>query len=262
MAVARVHEIACTPVKGCQLRHPAAARVTTDGIEDDRRFFLVDPDERMLDARVPGLKPVIADYDREQERLHVRLPGGEVDEVVRRGGPLAGHVTWDGLRPVPGHEVLGGFSEAFSDCLGRPVRLVERREDASAIDCDAITIVSLASVAGLEAAMDGTRLGARRFRMSLTVDGCDAHAEDAWFGQRIDVGDCRLRIAGPVARCASVTFHATTGVRDAAVLKGIIRHRGRLVGPPGAEVVAAFGVYAAVERAGRVAVGDRITLAG
>ena len=60
-----------------------------------------------------------------------------------------------------------------------------------------------------------------------------------------------LRLGGPVARCAVTTRDPDTGVRDLDTLRLIKGYRGQL---DGGEIP--FGVFARVERPGRVRVGD------
>ena len=96
----------------------------------------------------------------------------------------------------------------------------------------------------------------RRFRMTFTVSGADEHAEDAWLGRRVRIGDAVVAPQGNIGRCAITTQDPDTGVPTLDTLKTIARYRGELVTtepPP-------FGVHARVLVPGRVSVGDEVAL--
>ena len=92
--------------------------------------------------------------------------------------------------------------------------------------------------------------------MLFTIEGCDAHEEDAWNGRTARVGDAVLRFGDPVERCAMTTRDPDTGVRDLDTLRLIKDYRGM---PRKGKID--FGVYADVVEPGRVRVGDSVDLA-
>jgi uncharacterized protein YcbX len=93
----------------------------------------------------------------------------------------------------------------------------------------------------------------RRFRMLFTLTGCDEHEEDGWEGRLLEVGEALLRVGGPVERCAVTTRDPDTGERDLDTLRLLAGLRGRDPGDP-----VHFGVYAHIERPGRVRLGDPV----
>jgi uncharacterized protein YcbX len=261
MTERRIQELAIAVLKGGRLTHPKAVDVGPPGIADDRRFFVIAEDGRQLDARRGALTAVAPTWDGDARRLALRLPDDVVvEDVIALGERVDGLVAWDANRPVRGREVLGPFSAALSEHLGQPVRLVERLDDESAVDVAPLTIVSTASVAQLEAKMGVSGLGSRRFRMTLTLTGCGPHEEDAWRGRVLEVGGCRLTVAGPVPRCVAVTHDPVTGERDHGVLRGIVGYRPPATAPGGERAPAPFGVYAEVERPGSIALGDPVVV--
>jgi uncharacterized protein YcbX len=255
-----VAQLSYTPVKGTGLTHPDAVEVDAAGVRDDRLFHIVAAGTGLqVDAGRSALAPVGSDWDRAAGRLALRMPGGAlVEDRVELGAPLTGHVGWDGRRPVAGREVVGPWAEALSGLLGEPVTLAMVGEARRAIDVGPVTLVSEASVARLEREVGGTPLGAARLRMNLVLAGLDEHEEDSWYDRRIAVGECVLRVTGPVPRCAVVTRDPRTGRRDADVLRAIVGYRPPIERPGSEPVRAPFGVYAEVERPGRIAVGDAI----
>jgi len=264
MSHARVTALSHTAVKGTRLSHPAHLDVDETGARDDRLFHVVAAaGEQQLGAKRPALTSVESTWDRGSGRLALRMPDGSlVEGRVELGGALDGRVTWDGLRPLPGREVLGPWARALSEHLGEPVALAMVPEATRALDVAPVTLVSEASVARLERELGLAALGSRRFRMNVVVDGVTEHEEDEWYGRRLRVGDCVLRVTGPVPRCAVVTRDPATGERDADVLRAIGRYRAPIPSPAagGAEVKVPFGVYAVPERPGRITVGSRLEL--
>lgn len=243
-----VSTLSITPVKALGLLHPDAVELTDVGVVGNRRYFLVDEAGRLVGGTKHGpLVRVRAEVAG--DRLTLRLPeGGDVVDDVELGD----RVTTDFYgRPVEGRLVRGPWAEALSEYVGRPLRVVSAEKD-DAWDVHPVTLVSLASCARL-----GDELGAevdhRRFRMLLTLDGCEAHEEDTWSGRRLRVGDAILRVGGPVPRCAVTTQDPATGVRSLDTLSAIRRYRG-VRESDGKSID--FGVYATVEAPGRVRVGD------
>lgn len=253
-AVKTLARLSVTPVKALRLSHPREAELTAGGIPADRRFFLIDEAGALFDASdLGGLLRIVPEYDPATERLRCTFPDGPVVEgVVDRSD---GAVTTDFFgRPVEGRLVGGGFSEAFSAALGRPVRLVRVARDGDGQDVHPLTIVSSASVRDIGARGDRPDLDARRFRINLEVDGCDPYEEDTWDGALVRVGGATIRVRGQIPRCIITTLAPDTGQKDFKTLNLIARHRPRIEGRRGLP----FGMYAEVVEGGRVAVGDPV----
>lgn len=258
-----VRELAVAVVKGTRLLHPTAAQIGPHGIADDRRFHVVAASGLQHGATRAKLTLVACRWDPGDRRLALELPGGGVVEgAIDHGGPVTGRVSWDANRLVEGREVLGPWSQALSDHLGEPVVLVEPGGERRALDVAPVTLVSDASVRRLEDELGATDVGARRFRMTLTLDGLRPHEEDEWYGRELRVGGCRLRVTGPVPRCAVVTRDPRTGARDHATLKAIVGYRPPVRLGDGTLVKAPFGVYAEVLEPGVVRAGDAVVVAG
>jgi uncharacterized protein YcbX len=261
----RVAELSYTPVKGTRLVHPEAVEVDETGVRDDRLFHVVLADrERQVGATRAALAPIASAWDPDSRRLALRMPDGRVvEDRVELGGELAGRVSWRDWAPVAGREVRGPWAEALTEHLGEPVSLALTTVPRRAVDVGPVTLVSTASVARLERALGQDGIGVRRFRMNLVVDGAEEHEEDGWYGGHVSVGECVLRVTGPVPRCVVTTRDPITGVRDADVLRAIVGYRAPIpipARPPGDTVDAPFGVYAEVARPGRIAAGDAVEL--
>ena len=254
MSGARVVAIAVAPVKGLALQAREAVELTLAGVEGDRRFYLVDETGHLINQkRAPALATVVPTVAAGHVAL--RFPNGAVVEgEVRLGAPVT--TSFYG-RPVAGRLVEGPWGEALSEHTGSSLRLVRAEREGDGLDRGAragVTVVSTASLAALAAAVGRERVDGRRFRMLLTVDGVEAHGEDAWLGRRLRAGGARVELAGHVGRCAVTTRDPDTGVRDLETLDAIEGYRR---GVASSEPLP-FGVWGRVVEPGRVAVGDEV----
>lgn len=241
-------------VKGTALHHPASAELTELGIPGNRRFHLVDAGGRLFTGGDHGpLVRVRSAFDPHADELSISFPDGtEVRSAADRLGEP--HVTDFWGRPVPGRIVEGPFAGALSAFAGRPLRLVRADVDGDGSDVHHLSLVSLGSVRDLGSSFDRPNLDPRRFRMNLELDGCEAYEEDRWHGTAVRIGEAVVRMLGPIPRCVVTTQDPATGHKDFDTLKRISEYRPLLRRPRGVP----FGMYAEVDRPGRVSVGDPV----
>jgi uncharacterized protein YcbX len=244
-----------TPVKSTRLNHPEHLRLERYGPVGDRDFFLVDPAGKRFSvmAKAPMLL-VRATYDPGADELELRFPDGRTIRGPAAGDGEALTVDFYG-RPVPAHIVDGPWTDGLTSYAGTATRLARTDHAGAGTDVEPVTIVSLASVAELARQGERGSLDARRFRMTIELDGCAPHEEDTWEGRRVRIGGTELAVGEQVPRCVVTTLDPETGVRDFPTLSVISRYRGvpPRTSPP-------FGVYARVIAPGVVSVGDRVTV--
>lgn len=188
-------------------------------------------------------------YDADSERLTLHFPDGSSVNGDATDGEAAAGDFWG--RPVGGRLLGANLSEALSSYAGKPLRILRAAVDG--IGTDSLHPVSLlgdGSVSELAGRLGVPTLDARRFRMLVELSGVEPHAEDEWQGGLLRLGDAIVRVAGPVGRCANITYDPETGIRDHDTLRTILDYRGKVDG----EVC--FGVYADVVQPGLVRVGD------
>ncbi|PWU25119.1 MAG: hypothetical protein C5B48_02975 [Candidatus Rokuibacteriota bacterium] len=247
-----VSRIAITPVKGFALSHPSEVELTERGVIENRRFFLVDGDGRRLRSsltdwpcRVRGV------YDAAAEALRMRFPDGH--EVAGDALDLGEEVVceFSGDIVATARVVLGPWGQPLSELAGHSVR-VARTSQPGDLYAHTASLVSEASVDRL-AREAGTVVDERRFRLLLTLSGCQPHEEDDWEGSSVRVGEAAVQVDGPVARCAATTRHPDSGERDLDTLGLIRRYRGQA-----ADGAICFGMLASVMRPGLVRVGDPV----
>ena len=247
-----VSRLAITPVKGLALSHPDEVTVTPTGVPENRRFFLVDERGKRLDGTRDGpLFGIRAESDADGSHLVLRFPDGRAVEGEVLLGPATVTPFWD--RPVRGHLVEGPWNERLSDLLGRPVQLVRADEPGGGFDDSPVSLVSDASLAELARQSGEERVDDRRFRMLVHVTGTRPHEEDDWIGRDLQIGETVVRVTKPNARCRMTTRNPDTGVRDFDTLRAIKAYRGLRAGKK-----IDFGVYASVEKPGRIRVGDPV----
>jgi uncharacterized protein YcbX len=232
------------PVKGMRVERVDALGIGPAGAEGDRRFVVVDPGGTLLlTTRTPKLLEVVPRL--EDGTLTLAFPGGREVRAVPEPGERAQTANYAG-RPIRGHLVAGPLSDAVAEHLGKPARLLMLDAGERGADDAPVTLMSNASLAAL-AIPD-----ARRFRMTIAVDGVEAWEEHGWTGREIAVGGAVLRGADPVGRCVVTTRDPDTGRRDAPTLKALAELRGK------DDVT--FGIWCEVLEPGRVRVGDALTV--
>jgi uncharacterized protein YcbX len=249
--------LATTPVKGMRVRSPSSLELGPHGVAGDRRFYLVDERGRLMNGKHVGMLPSVeADYAADARTLVLTLPDGSVvDGTVELGEPIDTRFFSRSARARP---VLGPWSRALSDHFERPLRLVE---SAGAASLDrgsrgAVSLMSRASLGELADVAGEGAVDARRFRMTVEIDGVGAHEEDAWIGRNVRVGAALVRMHGHVGRCSTTTRHPEKGLVDLPVLDLLRSYRGGL----DTTEPLAFGVYGEVLEGGRVAVGDAVAV--
>ena len=234
-------------MKSLGLQHPERVELSERGVAEDRRFYLVDDEGRLVGGVKHGpLVRVRPEWDG-VSRLALRFPDRDrVEGEVELAEPV--ETDFYGKRRVRGRAVRGPWAKALSDYAGTPLSLVRVEDESFAVDISVATLVSAGSLGAL-GGLDG-----RRFRMLLELEGCGAFEEDTWSGSLVRAGSALLRVAGPVPRCAVTTQDPATGVRDHDTLRSICDVRG-----PSEDGRIFFGMYADVALPGSVALGDPVS---
>jgi uncharacterized protein YcbX len=240
-----VTALTTAPVKGMRVSAADELDIGPTGPAGDRAFLVVDPDGTLLlTTRTPALLQISARWDG--GTLALTFPDGRVVASVPELGAPAATANYAGRR-ITGRLVEGELSAAVSDHLDRPVQLLARDPGDRGADDAPVTLMSEASLRAL-AVPD-----ARRFRMTITIDGVTAWEEHGWGGRELAAGDAVLRVTEPVSRCVVTTRDPETGRRDEPTLKRLAELRGR------DDVT--FGVWCEVVAPGRVRVGDQLVIA-
>jgi len=248
----RVARFSIAPVRSLGLQHPAEIDLTELGVVEDRRFFLTNDDNRLVDQlMVFKLVQVASRTDPEATTLWMQFPDGtvvdgEVELAEAVETPIHG-------RTGVGHRVVGPWSEALTDFVGMPMRVIRCDRPGGTRRGNPASILSDGSVRELAAHAGRDWVDSRRFRMLMDLEDAAAHEEDTWIGRRIRIGDAVLHVTKPDARGAMTTHDPDTGEPDLDTLRTIISYRGLREGKH-----ADLGVLADVEQPGRVRLGDEV----
>ena len=240
------------PVRSLGLESRDEILLGSDGVAEDRRFYVIDDGGRLVDQLTAGSMVCVAAWtDPEATVLRLTLPDGTaVEDAVRLGEPVETYVHG---RSAVGHVVDGPWAEALGANIGRPVRIVRCDRIGGTRTKHPATIVSDGSLDALGAVLGVGAVDARRFRMLIELEGGGAHEEDTWVGGRIGLGTTVLRISAPVPRCAITTHDPDTGERDLDTLRAIKDYRGKADG-----MDLMFGVWGEVETPGIIRLGDEV----
>ena len=254
----RVAWIHVAPIKALAIQELQEVRLDRLGVENDRRFCIVDPDGKMLNAkRVQRFVAVRPHFDDAMRQLTLEMPdGSRVKGAVDLGAAVA--VTIYG-RSVPARVIDGPWAAALSDLARRPVQLVRFDDPGEGVDrADERAGASLLAEASLRAiakAADVTvPVDPRRFRMLFGIAGVEAHAEDMWIGSRVHIGSAVVVPGGNIGRCVVTTLDPVTGRSDLDTLAALAKYREKEV----TSEPLPFGVWARVVQAGLVHVGDAV----
>ncbi len=228
----RLHSLYVHPVKSCAGLAVDEALLIETGLQFDRAWMVVDPEGQMVTQRdLPRLALV-----KPQLRLN--------DLVLRAPGMLALHLSLDHVEGPTRARVwddevkaysMGALADQwFTDCLGRPLRLVrfdpEQKRLASRrwtgpieaenafSDGFPLLVANTASLADLNARLAArgvAPVGMERFRPNLVVDGLEAWEEDHLESITLATaeGPVVLRLVKPCVRCTIPSVDPATGVQ-------------------------------------------------
>jgi uncharacterized protein YcbX len=255
---ARVAWLSIAPVKGLRLLQVDEIHLDRDGAHGDRRFVITDSEGHLANGKHLGpLLQIVAECAAPFTTLTMRFPDGTtVSGEPWLGAPttMVAHGETRTVRPV-----IGPWSASLSAWVGRELRLAQvvcggdgadRRREGG------VTILSTGSVAALATAANLDHVDARRFRMTVGIDCAEPFVEEAWIGHVVTVGEASVHIHGNVGRCVVTTLNPQTGEVDLPTLH-LLRHLRD--GVESTEPLP-FGVWGEVIGAGRVRVGDPVTL--
>lgn len=209
------------PLKSAGALSVAQAQVTPLGLNDDRRWMLVDADGRFVTGRQhPKLVRLRALPSADGLELHVE----HVRMYVKRPA-IAQRLTVTVWKDTVSAAHWPDADDALSDWLGQKVHLVHRDEQAvrpvtadyaqpgdevSFADGFPILLLSASAVDALNARLSQP-VSALHFRPNLLIDGCAPHAEDDW--KRIRIGEIEFDVVKPCTRCVFTTVDPQSGER-------------------------------------------------
>ena len=225
------------PIKACRGLEIESAEVERMGLQHDRRMMVATPEGEFLTQRnhprlalvTPTLKDGV---------VELAAPGFDsVRVAVQTTGTSQPVNIWKS-EGVPAMDQGEEAAQWFSDWLGTSVRLVHiadgfqrRVNEKYAVNADdhtgfadgyPILLISEESLSDLNARLE-IPVPMDRFRPNLVVRGGEPFAEDAW--NRIQLGDVKLAVVKPCARCEVTTIDKVTLERRKEPLKTLGKYR-------------------------------------
>ena len=256
MSDVTVTGLSLTPVKAMRVVAVDRIELGPLGARGNRTFCVVDDRDRMVNGKtVAALQTVLADFDAD---------AGELGLVFADGTEIRAELAFGATLPIrffshrcDARELQGPWSEALSEQLGRPLRLFAPEVGVDRGRRGAVSLISQGSLRRLAREAGEDTLDPRRFRMLIEIDGLDPHAEDAWVGRRVRVGDALLTIHGHVGRCLITSRDPESGQVTLPTLDLLGSYRREL----DSTEPLPFGIYGEVLEPGAVAIGDAVALA-
>lgn len=231
MIFGRVREIWRYPVSSMGGEKLESAIFAPGGVEGDRLWgvevdgAIAAPEKRKVCRPLPDMPARLL---------------GHIPEVLLPGG---------GWAQVDAPEVAAAVAER----LAARVRLAPHESLApryERLDIHVLTTAALASLAGWIS--DPAQADPRRYRPNLVIEtpaGVEGLPEHDLVGRRLEIGEVRVEIVEPCARCALPAL----GVGGLAFLPELIHAVSKRAGGN-------FGALARIEGSGRIATGDEVRL--
>lgn len=231
------------------------------GLQDDRRWMLVDADGLFLSQRTREQMALFR-ITSEKDRYVVTGPDGEVIALPPCAeGPLVSVRVWSS--EVDAVSVSAEVDAWFSEKLGMAARLVwmpdssirptdpefsQEGDQVGFADAYPVLVISEASLAELNGRLEEP-IPMNRFRPNIVVKDAGAYEEDGW--AIFTIGGVTFRRAKQCGRCRVTTTSQETAVVGTEPLRTLATYR-----RDGNRII--FGTYFIPENTGIVSVGDRI----
>jgi uncharacterized protein YcbX len=213
------------PLKSGRAIPKDSVTVRRDGLLDDRRFMIVDPDGKFITQReLQALAQVEA--TPVSGGVHLAMHDESL-AVVFDPARRMGVRVWDSA--VDAAIAGDAVNATLSNWLGRPVRLAHMDDradrkvgaewagDAASVgfaDGFPVLVTTTASLADLNQtllAKGQEPVGMDRFRTNILIDNDDPWKEDFW--ESIEIGGIVFDLVKPCARCIMTTQDQMTGER-------------------------------------------------
>ena len=233
----RISSLSIYPVKSCREVKLSSSRVDDFGLQNDRRWMVVDENGVMLTqrriARMCLIQPELTETGlllsaSTMDSINIKTPRENDRSIV---------TVWDDQCQA----IDAGDEAAYwlSSFLSVTCRLVYFPNDEfRQVDLDyanegdktafsdgfPLLLISQASLDDLNQRLD-TPISMSRFRPNIVVQGCEPYAEDSW--KKIRIGDITCRVVKPCSRCVIPSINIETAEKEAEPTKTLVSYRKR-----------------------------------
>lgn len=264
----KLSEIYIYPIKSLGGIRLEKSNITTRGLENDRRFMLVDDNGRFLSQRE---YPQLAIFGTEIEGDFLKITDKKTGQNLKVSlspnskTPSLSVTIWDD--ETTAIEVSQEASEWFTQALGISIRLVYMHDESQrkiesnyALTGDEITSFSdgypilIAGQSSLDDLNDRLEnpVNINRFRPNFVFTEGEPFEEDAW--HEFNIGDVRFFGVKPCSRCVMTTIDQETGEKKGKEpLLTLNKYR-----KSGNRIL--FGQNVIISQLGTVTVGDDVTI--
>lgn len=225
------------PVKSCREVKLNSSLVGDFGLENDRRWMIVDEKGVMLTQRKVAemclIQVELTNFGiiltkSSKDRLSVRIPNPKTKTTIK--------IWQDNCEAFDAGDDAANW---LSTVLSVKCRLVYFPEDEfrqvdltyankgekiAFSDGFPLLLVSQASLDDLNSRLN-TPVAMERFRPNIIVSGCQSYEEDSWKGIRI--GEMVFRIVKPCSRCIIPNVNIETAQREQEPIKTLSTYRKR-----------------------------------
>ncbi len=175
------------------------------------------------------------------------LPADALDHY-RRGAPAHEDMEKE-LRAMFGRAP----DEPLPDLSIFPPELIEfESPPGTYFDAFPLLLLTDTSLRSMQEKAPDSAFDVRRFRPNFVISDSEssvAFPEAEWCGRRLQIGDAIVQVTVACPRCVMTTHGFENLAKDPAVMRALVRESGGIL-----------GVYAKVEKSGRVCAGDSIVL--
>jgi uncharacterized protein YcbX len=230
----KVTQLWIYPVKSLGGIKLPSAQVLPKGLEFDRRWMLIDEENRFMTQRRHPQMALFKVSMRSESFMVRRGQDAMMLSMYHEKTPIE---AWIWNDRVTVFEVSEMHSLWFSDLLGVRCRLVVFPEDqprsidpayafnneqVSLADGYPILLIGQSSLDDVNRRLE-TAVPMNRFRPNIVVEGGAPFEEDTW--KRFRIGSLRMSAVKPCARCVLTTVDQETGVMGTEPLATLSRYR-------------------------------------
>lgn len=260
----RVKELFIYPIKGLAGISKQQILAKETGFEWDRKLMLIDDQNKFVTQR-NNAQLCLFKTSFEGEILKVDYQGNhckvDLSQMESTEHPAE---IWE--HHIKVNRVSLDLDTWFSDQLHQSVRLVQisanftrikevktlnKKVPMSLADGYPFLILGTASMAQLNNTLT-CPVSADRFRANIIVETTTAHEEDNY--KNFSIGEAKLEVAKPCARCQVIGINQQTAERSKEVIASLSNYRK-------ADNKIFFGANLICNQEGMISIGDQLTLA-
>jgi uncharacterized protein YcbX len=281
MQLGTVKQIFRYPVKSMAGEQLREVEFDLHGMRGDRAWSIRDTVTGELAGakKLPALMACGSRYPgSDSAPAEIELPDGErvavnAPKCAARLSEAIGHeVSIEGLRPAENLDFYKNKGSLPEDVDGYLRGLFARTKDeplpdlskfppeifqyssppGTFFDAYPVLLMTQQGLAHLQAQSKDSRFDVRRFRPNLLIEGTSGGSpvpEFDWCGKQLRIGAARLTIAMECPRCVMTTVGFDDLPKDPQIMRTLVKAAG-----------GNLGVYATIQTAGTVAVGDAVVL--